>query len=347
MKYKITFAYKGTAYAGWQRQRNAVSVQEVLEAALGKLFGAPCSVTASGRTDAGVHAAGQVAHFNAETSIPHDKIPFAVNTLLPPDISVYACEIAPEDFNARFSAKRKTYSYSFYTSSHINPLKNDLASHIPYALDLKEMRRAAAFMEGTHDFKCFEAAGSIVKNTVRTLYSLTVSRTPPLYYPSPAEFGQKKSDAVKCYSSCGESAAYASAPHSPSMPEFGRENSCAGERPSSCGESAAYASAPHSPSLPEFGRKKYAGERPSSCGENDPCASAPSIRNLAGEDYQITVTGDGFLYNMVRIIAGTLVYVGMGKISSGDIPSVLLSRDRTRAGKTLPANGLTLVSVEY
>ncbi|MDR3216552.1 MAG: tRNA pseudouridine(38-40) synthase TruA [Clostridiaceae bacterium] len=243
MRYKITFAYKGTAYAGWQRQKNAVSVQEVLEGAFERLFGAPCSVTASGRTDAGVHAAGQVAHFDADTSVPPDKIPFAVNAFLPQDISVYACEPVSDAFNARFTAKRKTYAYSFYTEPHINPLKNDLACHIPYTLNLPEMRRAAEFLKGTHDFKCFEATGSIIKNTVRTLYFLEIS--------------------------------------------------------------------------------------------------------YDNGEYKITVTGNGFLYNMVRIIAGTLVYVGMGKIPADDISGIIEGRDRTRAGKTLPANGLTLVSVEY
>lgn len=243
MRYKIVLEYKGTAYCGWQRQDNGVSVQEVVEKAFGKLYGVPVSVTASGRTDAGVHAAGQVAHFDAESNIPANKIPFAVNTHLPDDVRVLECEQATPEFHARFGAKRKTYAYRVYVAHHIHPLKNDFATLVTVPLDVSEMRRAASLIVGTRDFSCFEATGSIVKDKVRTVYSLDV------------------------------------------------------------------------------------------CEENG--------------EIVVRVTGNGFLYNMVRIIAGTLVYVGTGKLRADDVPSIIESRDRTRAGITLPAKGLCLERVEY
>ncbi|MDE7372706.1 MAG: tRNA pseudouridine(38-40) synthase TruA, partial [Clostridia bacterium] len=106
MRYAAVISYFGANYVGWQRQLNGLSVQEALEKAMEKAFGQEVAATASGRTDAGVHALAQVVHFDVETSIPTDKIPFAVNSYLPSDISMLSCEVAPDDFNARFSAKR-------------------------------------------------------------------------------------------------------------------------------------------------------------------------------------------------------------------------------------------------
>jgi Pseudouridylate synthase len=122
VRYAITVSYLGTNYCGWQNQKNGVSVQEVLEKAFTKLFGTKTAVYGSGRTDAGVHALGQVAHFDAETSIPAEKIPFAVNTMLPEDIRVTACKEVDDTFHARFRAKRKTYVYRIYYAPHGNPL---------------------------------------------------------------------------------------------------------------------------------------------------------------------------------------------------------------------------------
>lgn len=242
-RYKITVSYLGTDYCGWQTQKNGTSVQSVLEKAFFELFGRAAAVIGSGRTDSGVHALGQVAHFDADTSIPPDKIPFAVNTLLPVDIRVISCREVSEDFHARFGAKEKTYAYRLYISPHVNPLKSATAEHIPVRLDLNQMKKAAKYIEGTHDFKCFEAAGSKIKNTVRTVSKIKI--------------------------------------------------------------------------------------------EED------------GADVTVTVTGNGFLYNMVRIIAGTLVYVGQGKLRADEIPDIILSGDRKRAGKTLPSKGLCLMSVIY
>lgn len=257
MRYLAVISYFGANYVGWQRQLNGLSVQEVLEKALEKTFGAPTSATASGRTDAGVHALGQVVHFDADTSIPTDKIPFAVNTHLPDDISMLSCEVVPDDFNARFWAKRKTYCYKIYVSKHRLPLFELDHEHITYPLDLDKIEQAAKIIEGTHDFKCFEASGSVIKNTVRTVYSVAIATR-------------------------------------------------------------------------QFDN-----------------ATVRADGKFFDGELSISVTGNGFLYNMVRIIAGTLVYVGSGKLTPQDISAALESGDRTMAGKTLGARGLTLISVQY
>ena len=254
MRYRAIISYDGTDYVGWQRQLNGISVQEKMEVALSKIFGTPTTCTASGRTDSGVHAEGQVVHFDATTSIPVDKIPYAVNTELPDDISMLYCEVTADDFNARFSAKRKTYKYSLYSAPHRLPTLGRNHTHIISPLNIEDMKKGAEYIVGEHDFKCFEASGSVVKSTVRTVYGIDINVT--------------KIDCVKG-------------------------------------------------------------------------GAFPSVK------VDISVTGNGFLYNMVRIIAGTLVYVGMGKLTPEDVKEIILSKDRTKAGKTLPPEGLTLVSVEY
>ena len=251
MRYRAVVSYFGSSYVGWQRQLNGVSVQEKLEDALSEIFGVPTQATASGRTDAGVHAEGQVVHFDAETSIPPEKIPFAVNTALPRDISMLSCEPVDEGFNARFSAKRKTYRYSVYVSRHRKPMEEQTRAHIPVPLALAPMRECARLIEGTHDFRCFEASGSKVKSTVRTVYAVEIVTE----------------------------------------------------------------------------------------GERDGVLSEGTL--------DIYVTGNGFLYNMVRIIAGTLIYAGLGKLTAEDVRRVMESGDRTLAGKTMPPEGLCLMSVEY
>ncbi len=261
MRYRAVISYFGARYVGWQRQLNGLSVQEVFENALEKTFGVKTSATASGRTDAGVHAEGQVVHFDAETSIPVDKIPFAVNTHLPDDVSMLSCEAVSDDFNARFNAKRKTYCYKMYISKHRLPILEPTHEHVIVPVDIDAIKQACKIIEGTHDFKCFEASGSVVKRTVRTIYSIEVE-TAPLH---------------------------------------------------TCGDDAV---------------KNEDGM-------------------LTNSELCISVTGNGFLYNMVRIIAGTLLYVGIGKLSTDDVATIIKSGDRKLAGKTLSAKGLHLVKVVY
>lgn len=283
MRYRAVISYLGTRYVGWQRQLNGLSVQEVLEKALSETFGSATQATASGRTDAGVHALGQVVHFDAETTIPADKIPFAVNTALPDDVSMLACEVVPETFNARFSAKRKTYCYKLYLSKHRLPLLEPTHEHIVLPLDLNAMNECARLIEGTHDFKCFQASGSVIKNTVRTVYEIKIEAAP-----------------IPC-ASC----------------VLNELSGSLNDDFSLC--------------VPSKSSQKQAEEN-----------------NKAFDcDISISVTGNGFLYNMVRIIAGTLVYVGLGKLDASDVKSILENGDRKTAGKTLSAKGLHLIKVVY
>ena len=243
MRVFLKIEYDGTNYCGWQIQPNGITVQEVLEKAISTLTGEDVSVTGSGRTDSGVHAEGQVAHFDTSSSIPAEKFTHALNGILPSDVKIRESYQVCDNLHARFSAKRKTYSYRVYTSEQPRPLKDRYFARVGYKLDVDKMNEASQKFVGKHDFGCFLASGSAVKDTVREIYSAEV--------------------------------------------------------------------------------KSF------------------------GDEVIFTVCGNGFLYNMVRIMMGTLVKVGIGKLSPEDIPSLLKSGNRTNAGVTMPPNGLTLVSVEY
>ena len=239
----LTVEYDGTNYAGWQRQANAPTVQESLETALKRLTGETRCVHGASRTDAGVHALGQSAHFDTESRIPADKFAFALNTVLPEDIRVRRSEEAAPDFHARFMAKGKLYRYRIFSSPHASAIERNYCAHTIYALDVERMRREAQSVVGTHDFAPFAASGSVVKDTVRTIYSCELVRE--------------------------------------------------------------------------------------------------------GEMLVMYVRGNGFLYNMVRILAGTLILVGSGKLEEGAISRALESGSRLDLGITAPAGGLTLMEVYY
>ena len=240
---KLTLEYDGTGYHGWQSQINAVAVQDVVSGAIKSLTGEDCAIVGSSRTDAGVHALGFVCNFFTNSAIPADKFAFALNAILPEDIAVKGSEEVPPDFDARFSAKGKTYKYLFYNSPFPSALLRHRAYHVFYPLDAGAMGRAAAHFAGTHDFAAFSAAGGAARTTVRTVYSADVRRN--------------------------------------------------------------------------------------------------------GELIEFTVTGDGFLYNMVRIMAGTLAEVGFGKIDPDAVPGIITGLDRKKAGRTAPAHGLYLAEVYY
>ena len=242
-RFRLTIEYDGTAYCGWQRQINGPSVQETLEQALCTLTQERVSVTGSSRTDAGVHALGLCAHFDSATRIPAQKLAFALNTMLPPDIRVRESSLAPEGFHARYSACGKLYRYAFYNARHDCAIGRQYAAHIPLPMDERLMDEEAQALLGTHDFAAFAASGSVAKSTVRTIVGARVTRE---------------------------------------------------------------------------------GERVTLC-----------------------VMGDGFLYNMVRIIAGTLAEIGTGKRAPGAIARAIETGDRLALGQTAPARGLTLVRVFY
>ena len=243
MRIKLTIEYDGTAYAGWQRQENALAVQQVIEEALTKLTRARVVIAGASRTDAGVHALGQTAHFDTESRIPPDKYAFALNTMLPADIRIRKSEAVSEDFHARFSNKGKRYRYLIYQSPHAGALNRNTHAHVIYPLDDEKMRRELTALIGTHDFAAFAASGSVVKDTVRTIYSASLARR--------------------------------------------------------------------------------------------------------GDELELLVEGSGFLYNMVRIIAGTLIGVGSGKLEPGAFRRAIASGDRLDLGITAPAHGLTLMEVFY
>lgn len=246
MRVKLTISYDGTELCGWQVQNNGVSAQGLIEEAIFKATGERVRVTGSGRTDAGVHAAGQVAHFDTSSSVPAERFYKAINAYLPPSVRVMKSEAAAENFHACNSAKKKTYVYSLYISGVEKPLKERYAVRVDEGIDTERMRAAAKEFVGEHDFAAYKASGSAAKTTIRRIYSLSVENLGKL-----------------------------------------------------------------------------------------------------GEDIKITVCGNGFLYNMVRIMTGTLVAAGRGEISAEDIKRSLTSGARPKNVKTFPAKGLCLLSAEY
>lgn len=243
MRILIRVSYDGTAYSGWQIQPNATTVEGTLRQAVCSLFGADIELIGASRTDAGVHALGNVAVFDVDTRIPAPKIAYALNVRLPDDIRVWQSIQVEDGWHPRHNDCVKTYEYSIYNDTFENPKKR-LYSHFYYGnLDVDMMRKAAAYFIGEHDFSAFCSAGSQVADKVRTIYSLDVIQD--------------------------------------------------------------------------------------------------------GREIVLRVKGNGFLYNMVRIIAGTLIKAGTGDIRSQDIPGIIESRDRQLAGPTAPARGLTLVEIDY
>ncbi|MEM9704224.1 MAG: tRNA pseudouridine(38-40) synthase TruA, partial [Planctomycetota bacterium] len=258
--------YDGTEFYGWQVQPGTRTVQGELQEAITQLTGERRTVVAAGRTDAGVHALGQVCHFRTNAATPASRIGPALRPHLPPDLSVLDGADVPAGFHSTRDAVSKTYRYVYWNDVHPNPLARRFAWRVrPDArgrgLDADAMRDAAARIVGTHDFACFQSAGSPRPDTVRTMHRLTLTRS--AVWP-----------------------AWSSVP-------FEERN------------------------------------------END------------GPLLILEVTGDGFLYNMVRSIAGTLAEVGMGKRPADELRELIASRDRTLAGPTAPPQGLYMVRVDY
>ncbi len=242
--YKIIVEYDGSNYSGWQIQENtSETIQQKVEEALTVINKDEVSVTGAGRTDAGVHAAGQTANFFLDISIPAAKIPIALNTHLPADIVCKHAEKVGEEFHSRYDARGKKYRYRILNSNFNSVFVRNFVYKVHKSLDLKLMQEASSVLEGTHDFAAFCSAGSSVETTVRTIYSIDVYQ--------------------------------------------------------------------------------------------------------ADDEIWIDVSGNGFLYNMIRIIAGTLIEVGKNKISSAELGDILASCDRRNAGFTAPAQGLTLLEVYY
>lgn len=171
---KLTIAYDGTNYSGWQRQNNASTIQEEIEKALKKILKKDITIHGSGRTDARVHALGQVASFTEDFDLPINKIPFVVNNVLPNDIVIINAEEMNMDFHARYCAKGKKYIYKIYNDSIRNPLYRNYSYFINGDIDLEKLIKASKYFIGEHDFRTFMASGSSIKNTVRTIYNINI-----------------------------------------------------------------------------------------------------------------------------------------------------------------------------
>jgi tRNA pseudouridine38-40 synthase len=170
--FKLVLAYDGTEFVGWQRQAEGVSIQGLIEKALAPIEGAAVSVHGAGRTDAGVHALGQVASFTLTAAIDPSRLARALNAVLPPEVRVLNAEEMPGDFHARFSAKRKIYEYRIISAPVASPFVRRYVWHVTPALDVDAMTTAAAALCGTHDFAAFQGAGTDVASTERTIHRL-------------------------------------------------------------------------------------------------------------------------------------------------------------------------------
>lgn len=241
---KLVVAYDGTNYCGWQVQPSGVTIEEVLNWELSQLLGEEIHVIGASRTDSGVHSLGNVAVFDTRTRIPPEKLCYALNQRLPEDIVVQSsCEVE-SDFHPRRCYSEKTYEYRILNRRIPLPTLRRYTYFYYRELDVAKMQQAAAYLVGEHDFKSFCSVKSAVEDTVRTILSCTVEKTPE--------------DLVV-----------------------------------------------------------------------------------------IRVTGTGFLYNMVRIIAGTLISVGIGELKPEDVREILKKRERSAAGPTAPAQGLTMIGIVY
>lgn len=241
----FTIAYDGSDFFGWQKQpdENIRTVQGEFEKALGRFFKKNVECIGASRTDRGVHAMGQRAVIDIDTTVPTEKFPLALHSFLPEDISVVKAEDVSEEFHPRYYCVKKTYQYKIYNGKYRNPICRKYSEYCHVFLDEKKMNEVSKAFIGTHDFKAFAASGNSSKTTVRTIFDIDVKRE--------------------------------------------------------------------------------------------------------GEFVVITVTGDGFLYNMIRIMAGTLMLAGTGKLDFDGLLKIIESRDRTKAGKTAGPNGLTLMEINY
>ena len=177
MRYRMTVEYDGTDFSGWQRQINGPSVQAAIEEALAGMTGGPTPIRGAGRTDAGVHALGQVAHFDTEARIPPHGFVRGLNSTLPRSIAILDVQPAAPDFDARFSARGKLYRYGIWTAPTRSPTRDRYVWHLRRPIDVARMQAGANFLVGRHDFNAFRAADCERKTTVRTLSRLAVARS--------------------------------------------------------------------------------------------------------------------------------------------------------------------------
>jgi tRNA pseudouridine38-40 synthase len=251
---KLLLEYDGTSYQGWQSQRSGSTIQDIISSTIGSITGERIRLIAASRTDAGVHAMGQVAAFSTGSDLPADVLKRALNANLPLDIRVLSADETHPTFHPRYDATKKKYFYIIRLSIDGSAFFSRYTWHVRTALDTDAMHTAAEHLSGEHDFSAFRGAGCSAKTTVRTISTIRVSALDSLDFMT---------------------------------------------------------------------------------------------ISILGSYIKITIEANAFLRHMVRNIVGTLVEVGRGRISAGDIPDILASRDRTKAGPTSPASGLFLEKVFY
>ena len=240
---KLTIEYDGKEYNGWQKQPNKLNIQGEIERAIQNITGKQVELIGSGRTDAGVHAFGQVANFKIDSDFPIEKMAIAINSQLKKSIRIKKTEEVSPEFHSRYNCHSKSYQYVIDNSEQGSAIYRYLSYHVLQELDVEKMQKAVTYFVGEHDFSSFKSSGTSSKSSVRIIYDANVEKD--------------------------------------------------------------------------------------------------------GERVKISLTGNGFLYNMVRIISGTLVEVGLNNIEPEDIPKIIEAKNRQMAGKTLPPQGLFLMEVEY
>lgn len=240
---KLTVAYDGTDYCGWQVQPNGITIEEVLNRKLSEMTGEQITVIGASRTDSGVHARGNVAVFDTSSPIPAERMAYALNRKLPEDIVIVRSEEVPLDWHPRYQDCMKTYEYHIWNAEVPDPIRRHTTYHVSYQLDIEKMRKAAQYLVGEHDFVSFCSIHKNVKTTVRTIYDLTIEKN--------------------------------------------------------------------------------------------------------GGELVFRIRGSGFLYNMVRIIVGTLLRVGRGFYTPEQVKEILEAKNRDAAGVTAPPQGLVLTEIRY
>mgnify|MGYP002328174238 CR=1 FL=1 len=312
----LRVAYDGTNYHGWQLQPNAATIEGELNRALCALTGEEIVVTGASRTDAGVHALGNVAVFDTTSRIPAEKFSYALNQRLPEDIVIQSSKQVADDFHPRHCDCRKTYEYDILNRTFPLPAYRNTAYFLYGTLNIEAMRQACQAFLGEHDFASFCAAGAQVQTTVRTIYSLEVECRPLTEAGTPVP------------PASGEAVNAADGKHGEQVQQA---QSASGEMlNAAAGESG-----------------EQVQQAQSESGETAIPAAGGTNAGSADQLLTIRVKGNGFLYNMVRIIAGTLVEVGRGHIKPEEVAGIIAAKDRAKAGPTAPARGLRLVEIEY
>lgn len=313
---KLVVAYDGTNYSGWQIQPNAVTIEQLLDKAINSLTGENIHVTGASRTDAGVHAMGNVAVFKTNSTIPGRRWAYAINRFLPDDIVVQASWEVEKNFHPRHCNTVKTYEYKILNTPFPFPKERNYSWHVSHDLNINNMKEAAQILIGEHDFKSFCCIRTQTESTVRHIYSIEIIKE-NIYNKNISEkFSNKyNNDSIK---------------------KNGDNNKNCLDMKASDNMSGL--------SDKIFGKNYSCDDKL----QNNNVSAANRADNISNGSYiTIRIKGNGFLYNMVRIIAGTLMQVGRGQLTPAAVQNMLLSKDRCSAGQTAPPQGLTLMGIDY